>query len=87
VLNYFPRYKSIQLENYARVKFILHVPFRSIDNLFSFKTDVPFATFHDAFLYWKDAYSYNAEPDFLNNLPSDPKKNEFKNFEQKKKNI
>jgi hypothetical protein len=65
----------------------LHVLFRSIDNLFSFKTDVPFATFYDAFLYWKDAYSYNAEPDFFDELPPDPEKDEFKNFEQEKENI
>jgi ABC-type Zn2+ transport system substrate-binding protein/surface adhesin len=64
---------------------MLYIPFRSIDNLLSFKTDVPFTTFHDAFLYWKDAYFHNAEPDFFNDLSPNPKEDKFENFEQKKK--
>ncbi|KAN0073157.1 hypothetical protein V8E54_008377, partial [Elaphomyces granulatus] len=55
VLNYFPVYKSDeQPEDYARVKLMLHHPFREIDSLKQFG-DTSFDSFQEAYEYCQQA--------------------------------
>ncbi|KAH0826840.1 hypothetical protein AYO21_07253 [Fonsecaea monophora] len=71
ILNYYPRYKPSDVENYARIKLTLHVPFREIDDLLRLD-DERFETFPEAFDYWQQVYGPTAEPDFLEELPPEP---------------
>ena len=64
VLNYFPRYQPTDEENYARVKLMLHCPFRQIEVL-KYPDDLPHDTFKEAWNYWRDAHPHSIEPDFL----------------------
>ncbi|KIX04765.1 uncharacterized protein Z518_05635 [Rhinocladiella mackenziei CBS 650.93] len=82
ILNYFPHYRpTVDVEEYARVKLTLHVPFRAVDDLLRLDNcDPPFASFADAWSYWQVTHSHNAESDYMEEPPPEPEEDDFEDL-------
>ena len=58
---------------------MLYIPFRIVDDLQRLNRR-NFKLFSVAFAYQREKYSYNVEPNFLKELPPDPKDDDFEDL-------
>lgn len=79
ISNYSPRYDcKSQLEDYVRVKLMMHHPFTEVAQL-KHIDGIVFGNYKDAMMYFLQT-RVNLDPDYLDDLPDNPGDREYQDF-------